>query len=146
MLKLFASLELRLHPVRLLSAARPFLGGIFWVLIFREDLRIGTTRPIGATRVYGPFNAAQPFFKLGLLFFYFASQNRSYLFVQTPQLINRTGFESFAFHEGAFPCFPCVGNIIVGSDSEQYYTGVYVSLTASDFSASAGYGAAGAAA
>jgi hypothetical protein len=74
MLKLFARLELRSHPMRLLSTAGPFLGGVFWVLIFREDFRIGTTRPIGAQhpaiRVLKP---AQTFFELGLFLRYPAS-------------------------------------------------------------------------
>jgi hypothetical protein len=72
MLKLFARVELRPHPTWVLSPAGPRLGGIFRVLIFRKNLRIGTARWIAANRVYGPFNAAQPLFKLGLLSFYFA--------------------------------------------------------------------------
>jgi hypothetical protein len=47
--ELFASLQLRLHPMRLLSSAGPCLGGVFWILIFGKNLRIGTTRPIRAS-------------------------------------------------------------------------------------------------
>jgi hypothetical protein len=59
MLELFARLKLRLHPMRLLSTAGPLLGRIFWVLIFRQDLRIGTARPIGANCVVRVLKPAQ---------------------------------------------------------------------------------------
>src|ERR1700747_2292953 len=99
MLELFARPELRLYLMRLLSSAGPCLGIIFWVLVFRKNLRIGTARPIEPNRAMSVFKPAQTFFELGLLLPYLASQRRSHLFVQTPQLICGHGFESIAFHE-----------------------------------------------
>src|SRR6516165_1259282 len=101
MLELFARLELRLHPIRLLSTAGPCLGWIFWVLIFGKDLRVGTARPIGVNRVVRFFKHSQTRFKLGLLLRYLASQRQSHTFVQTPQLLCGHGFESIPFHEAA---------------------------------------------
>src|SRR4029077_2522923 len=99
MLELLARPELRLYPMRLLSTAGPCLGSIFGVLIFRKNFRIGTAwRPIGPNRAIGVFKPAQTFFELGLLLRYLASQDRSHLFVQAPQLICGRGFESIAFH------------------------------------------------
>src|SRR4029077_12883987 len=99
MLKLFARPELPLYPMRLLSSAGPCLGIIFWVLVFRKNLRIGTVRrPIGPNRAFNGCKPAKALFARGLLLRYPASQNRSHLFVQTPQLICGHGFESIAFH------------------------------------------------
>src|SRR6476646_2737798 len=98
MLQLFARPELRLYPMRRLSAAGPCLGIIFWVLVFRKHLRIGTARPIGANCAMTVFKPAQTFFEPSLLLSYSASQDRSHLLVQTPQLICGHGFESIAFH------------------------------------------------
>src|SRR6478736_3057531 len=98
MLELFARRELRLYPMRLLSTAGPCLGSIFWVLIFRKNFRIGTARPIGPNHGINVFKPPQTFFEPGLLLRYLASQDRSHLFVQAPQLICGRGFESIAFH------------------------------------------------
>ena len=82
MLELLACLKLHLHPMWLPSTTRPFLGGIFWILIFRKDLWIGTARPIGTNCAIGFFfKAAQAFFELALLLRYLASQHRIHLFV-----------------------------------------------------------------
>jgi hypothetical protein len=59
MLELFARPELRLYPMRLLSTAGPCLGSICWVLIFRKNLPIGTTPPIGPNRAVSVFKPAQ---------------------------------------------------------------------------------------
>jgi hypothetical protein len=109
MLELFARRELRPYPMRLPSTAGPCLGGIIWVLIFRKNLRIGAARPIGSNRAISVFKPAQTFFELGLFLGYLASQNRSHLFVQAPQLICGHGFESITFHERTLRCYSPTG-------------------------------------
>jgi len=98
MLELFARAELRPYPMRLLSTARPCFGIIFWVLVFRKNLRIGTARLIRPNRATSVFKPAQTFFKLGRLLRHLASQNRRHLFMQMPHLICGHGFESIGFH------------------------------------------------
>jgi hypothetical protein len=99
MFECFASLDLRPHPMRLPSTAGPSFGRIFRVLIFRKHLWIRTSRPIMPASAHRLFNDAQSILELDLLRLDLASQRRSHLFVETPQLICRFGFQSIAFHE-----------------------------------------------
>ena len=95
MIELFARPELRLQPMRLLSAPGPFFSGICWVPIFRENPRIGTARPRGANCATRVFKKAQTFFDLGPFLGDLASQCRSHLSVLMPEFICGHGFESF---------------------------------------------------
>ena len=93
-----ARLKLRRQPAGLLPTTRPSLGVIFRVPVFGKDLRVRTASVVRGDSAAGRLNLAQPFFKSSFLFRYLAGQYRSYLLVQTPQLLRGHGLEDIAFH------------------------------------------------